>query len=132
MYVEEIMSLKQALEVRVIRNDCRKFMTNDQSYISVFKQVWWYFFKYKTSNDKCYVLYEKKPIGYGFIHNGFLSLGIIRSYRGKGAGRVLLKFLMESSSKLEVFKKNKRAIKLYRSEGFKTYKRTEKTLLMKT
>ena len=61
----------------------------------------------------------------GMVHSGFLEIGIIPNYRGKGIGRRLLKATTDDAFskgiervELEVFASNQRAIRLYHEFGF--------------
>ena len=66
-------NLFAAIIMAIIRNDCRKFMTRDQSKITLWKQIDWYFGKYTKGKDNSKLvgyLFMKgwMPIGYGFVH----------------------------------------------------------------
>jgi GNAT superfamily N-acetyltransferase len=114
--------------MRIIRNDCRLFMTNNQNPISQKQQEEWFLNKPETIIP--FILYEGiEPIGYAIIkidgNDAILTGGLIESARGLGHGKKLFQMLIDKSKemnknpKLEVLKTNNRAIKTYKNLGFK-------------
>jgi L-amino acid N-acyltransferase YncA len=66
-------------------------------------------------------------------HVAEVGISLLKEYRGLGIGRIMLKYLIMAARKtdlkylkLHVFAKNKRAITLYKQEGFKEYGRLPK------
>lgn len=71
-------------------------------------------------------------------HIGGFGITIAKKYRGKGLGKLLMKLVLEESSKklaklkivtLAVFAENENAIRMYKNFGFKEYGRLPKGLL---
>jgi ribosomal protein S18 acetylase RimI-like enzyme len=118
--------------LRLIRNNCRLYMTNNQEMISRQQQIDWY----KNLNTDEYKVFLFKvphegiyhPIGYGIVKldsgSAVLTGGIIRGYRGFGYGEVLFKELVSQGLqyrkcvRLDVLRSNSRALKLYQKLGF--------------
>lgn len=116
-----VTTLKQALVVRQIRNACREYMTRDQSKVSFFKQLRWWFFKPKTRRVVM-VTNHGYEIGYGVINGNEITGCILKDWRGEGAGRFLFEYLTREVPKpgsLEVLSSNIRARRLYESLGWK-------------
>lgn len=71
-------------------------------------------------------------------HIGGFGITITKKYRGKGLGKLLMKLILEESTKrmaglkivtLAVFAENERAIRMYKNFGFEEYGRLPKGLL---
>ena len=63
---------------------------------------------------------RKKIIGYAIITGNYLHyLAVSSRYHGKGYGKKLFEKILPSIKKLRVNVKNKKAISLYESHGFK-------------
>lgn len=125
--------------MRLIRNDCRMYMTNNQNLISPDEQKEW--FANKPDTIIPFILYENiEPIGYAIIKidgdSALLTGGLIESARGLGHGKDLFSMLinksieMEKSPTLEVLKTNARAIKTYKSLGFKIMRENDSIFIM--
>lgn len=117
--------------LRVIRNECRTFMTRSTEEITAQQQQEWFKTAYKKY--ELYIAYAIEhgvcivDAGYGLIHLNqneyLLSGGLLPSYRDKGLGSVLFKFLVDNCNKqlpirLEVLKSNIRAFKTYEKLNF--------------
>lgn len=115
-------------DLRLIRNQCRDFMTRNKNIITQEEQKEWY-----NNIDKTklipYLFYENnEAIGYGIIRiesdSCLLTGGLIEQFRDKGLGKILFNSLclesnkMNKDIKLEVLKTNSRAFKLYKNLGF--------------
>lgn len=115
-------------DLRLIRNQCRDFMTRNKNIITQEEQKEWY-----NNIDKTklipYLFYENnKAIGYGIIRiesdSCLLTGGLTEQFRDKGLGKILFNSLclesnkMNKDIKLEVLKTNSRAFKLYKNLGF--------------
>lgn len=118
--------------LRVIRNQCRTFMTRNTEEISAEQQQEWFKTAYKKY--ELYIAYAIEhgsivvDAGYGLIHLNegeyLLSGGLVPDYRDKGLGSTLFKFLVDNCNKqvpirLEVLKTNTRAFKTYEKLNFK-------------
>jgi len=126
--------LDQAEEMRVIRNACREWMTNDRMEISRAMQVEWFLsiavredvlpFLYKPRPDHMY----PRPFGYGLLRKQndkwWLSGGLLPEWRGKGYGKDLFAELAEyvhalgETAWLTVWEHNERGLATYKSLGF--------------
>lgn len=125
------------MAVREIRNECRKYFTNDTSYISVFKQLRWYFGFYRkacrSNIYRVYILYSSNsPVGYGALHfkdnQLFITEGVAPQYRGMRFGTTILRKLQRIAKKenftliAEILALNKCSINLHKKAGFKLVK----------
>jgi len=134
-------SIWDFLKVRQIRNECRTFLTNDTSKISVPRQVkFWVDLKNKKDIEVYYFEVDKECLGYGLIKRdgkkAWITGGIKLAYRGIGLGRELFQrlvyFALPSKVYLEVMDWNVNALALYRSLGFrKVGMRGEHVIIMK-
>lgn len=122
----------EALVVRKIRNECRLFMTNNNSEISFVQQLIWYFKTYKKENKKgnmiCFLFkHGRSNYGFGLIrkYSGkyWITGGLKFNQRGKGLGTILFKELIQKVPSneiwLEVLDTNIAANKIYHILGFK-------------
>lgn len=131
-----VSGVRQALAVATVRNTCRRYMTNDRSWISPIRQIrWWRNARKDPSLHLFLMRVDGWDVGYGIVatKNGeiWVSGGLIDEERGKGHGRWLFEELtkvgarMGSSASLaegpvylEVFRANIRAQALYESLGY--------------
>lgn len=134
MKVKKVTSLKDAMIMREIRNECRDFMTNDQSYIGAGRQLWWYIRYAITPYLKAYLYYYKgEPFGFGLVRGNIITGGLKEKYRGKGLGEQLFKDLCERTENmtwLNVFADNIPAYTLYKKIGFKEYEKRHGLIIM--
>lgn len=123
--LREAITLRDAEAMRVIRNDCRAFMTNNTNEISHEQQVNW--FKNLNREELHPLLFEVDsiPLGYAIerkIEDGWwLTAGILSAYRGKGYGEEIFRLMIErvgTTCYLEVRDDNIRAKNLYIKLGF--------------
>jgi ribosomal protein S18 acetylase RimI-like enzyme len=118
--------------LRLIRNQCRYYMTNNNQEISFEEQITW-FQNLDTKNNKVYLFKVDcygffVPVGYGIVkfsgNSGILTGGLNESSRNKGLGLDLFSKLIEicreydKVPELEVLNSNYRAIALYEKLGF--------------
>ena len=126
--LEQINSIQDLNALRILRNECREFMTRYKEIISYNQQVEWYS-KLDLSKNILFLLKrENTPVGYGYIRSDnkevLLTGGLCSIERDKGYGKVLFSLLVEKSKsfqlpiRLEVLKNNNRAFSLYRRLGF--------------
>ncbi len=118
-------SLRDAMVMRRVRNECRSFMTHNQNEISYFGQLWWWLFldheKYKP-----YVVGE--DFGYALIFvqspKAWLTAGLVENHRGRGLGFRVFQELIDNAISLglepwlEVRKDNHGARRVYDKLGF--------------
>lgn len=138
--------LRDILDIRKIRNECREYMTEDQSYISLWRQLKWFitqFLKYRENYPVLTVVREKKKrkaVAYILVtlrnNIPYLSMAVLKSHQNQGLGTHTLKEVLslpwtEPVLYLKVFKKNIPAIKVYKKCGFKTVRILKHILLMK-
>ena len=133
----------EAEMLRVIRNQCKDFMTRTTTEITFEQQQEWFKTAYKKY--ELYLVYAVEygacivDAGYGLIHLNegeyLLTGGLVPSYRDKGLGSNLFKFLIDNCNKqlpirLEVLKTNVRALKTYEKLNFTTVYENEKIYFM--
>lgn len=132
LFFKNVESKEDIELLRVIRNQCREFMTRDTQEISQEQQKKWF----KTAKNKydLFLVYAMEHgavvtyAGYGVIHknetDSMVTGGFLPEFRDQGLGRSLFKFLTDTSLKrnlpvrLEVLKNNIRARKVYEKLGF--------------
>lgn len=129
--LKRVETLEDAEKLRIIRNDCKDFMTRDCSFIAKEQQQRW--FTNISKNIEVFLLYNivdgviVTPIGYGLIKKEedkyLISGGLIETERNKGYGKVLFGYLLKNIKPdlpimLEVLKTNIRAFAIYNSLGF--------------
>lgn len=143
-----LMEIKTETDVeslRILRNECRSFMTRNTNNISYEQQKFWYE-NLDRDNNKLFLVYEThygvalSVIGYGYIRNEYdcclLSGGLSSDSRGKGYGSILFSFLVENSKKfnkpikLEVLKSNIVAFSIYNKLGFRVIADNGKIITM--
>jgi RimJ/RimL family protein N-acetyltransferase len=134
MTFNRLNSLSDALAVRRIRNECRMFLTNYTGYISIPRQIYWYFSYYRkavqTGTYRIFIAWdnENQPVGYGALHRQGKSLlvteCVAEKYRGQGYGKAILKELIKISDRrklfltAEIWATNKISIALHKKFGF--------------
>lgn len=127
-------SLREALQVRELRNSCRQDLTNHREHISVLRQVRWYFTDYRTAKRsfqyRLYLLRDElqSPVGYGalYLRNEelFITECVAPKYRGQGHGRIILQQLIEIARSeqrnlvAEIWARNTPSLALHRKAGF--------------
>lgn len=132
-------------KIREIRNECRFFMTRNRDYITEEQQENW-FNNIDENNLVPFIFSEVSygvmaiDIGYGLIRIEdnccLVTGGLLEKYRNRGAGKILFEMIIEKCKqynkpiKLEVLKTNERALKLYKSMGFKVYDQDDKVYFM--
>lgn len=115
--------------VRVIRNSCREFMTNDTYEISRTMQTEWF---RNMDHDKTRVfvfLLDGSTVGYGILRDiadrWWCSGGLLPEHRDKGLGAELFGILIDACPSdelwLNVLIHNERASSLYLRLGFEIY-----------
>ena len=134
--VQEASTIRDFMDVRRIRNECRDAMTHDQDVISRWKQLGFWLYHARLG----YVVYvfrcKGKAVAYGLIrtdHLGteWISGGVAAKERGKGYGLWLFGFLTAVVKKpgwLDVFAENLRARVLYRKLGWLELERLDTAL----
>lgn len=128
---KRVTTTSEAEMLRVIRNQCKDFMTRSTDYITPEQQQEWFKTAYKKY--ELYIVYAVEygaviiDAGFGVIHLNdneyLLTGGLVPEYRDKGLGSTLFKFLVDNCNKqqpirLEVLKSNTRAFKTYEKLGF--------------
>lgn len=124
--------IHDAQQMRIVRNLCREWMTNDQHEISETEQhVWWNTFDRASVRPMLYRLeagLTAGVIGYGLARfmnaRWWLSGGLLPEYRGIGYGKGLFQDLaayvhgLGHEAWLTVFEDNLRARACYSAIGF--------------
>jgi ribosomal protein S18 acetylase RimI-like enzyme len=140
---KRVTTSNEAEMLRVIRNQCKDYMTRNTSEITPEEQLEWFKTAYKKY--ELYIAYAVEygacivDAGYGLIHLNekeyMLTGGLVPEYRDKGLGTILFKFLIDNCNKqipirLEVLKDNLRALKTYERLNFTTTGETDKIFIM--
>ena len=140
---KRVTTSNEAEMLRVIRNQCKDYMTRNTSEITPEEQLEWFKTAYKKY--ELYIAYAVEygacivDAGYGLIHLNekeyMLTGGLVPEYRDKGLGAILFKFLIDNCNKqipirLEVLKDNLRALKTYERLNFTTTSETDKIFIM--
>lgn len=103
---EQVTTLEQAQLVRLIRNECRSYMTNDSRFISSAQQEKWF----SAFNADLFLYYDpySAVVGYGMITNGFGTLALLEEFRSMGYGTEVYKHLTSLCTplKIEIFSDN--------------------------
>lgn len=136
-----IVNLLEALEIARIRNDCRAFMTHDNSWINPIRQSTWYLKKFRKANSRnemlCFLFKSKgRNVGFGFIrkYEGkyWITGGLKSRERGKGMGKILFSEIIKKvPSKevwLEVQSTNELAKHIYKGLGFEYHEMSKKNV----
>lgn len=134
--------LREAMKVRVLRNACRRDLTNSRNHIGVFRQLRWYFKNYrrdkKTASYRLYLLYNEQnlPVGYGALafRDGklFITECVNPAHRGRGYGLIILQELIEIASAercclvAEIWAANGPSLALHKKAGFELVSRATK------
>jgi len=134
MTFKPVSTLSDILAVRRIRNECRSFLTNYTGYISIPRQIYWYFTYYhkaaRTGIYRIFIARNNKgiPIGYGALHRSdqelLITECVAEKYRGQGNGRAILKKLIDIAKReklpliAEIRATNKISIALHIKCGF--------------
>lgn len=132
--ITEVINESELQSVRIIRNECKQFMTRNNQDITEEQQSLWY--RNLDRKNNLLFIFQKgdgdvlHPIGYGFnrIENNSVLLtgGLSEPERGRGYGKILFTFLLGHATSfrmpicLEVLKSNTNAKKLYENIGFLT------------
>ncbi len=133
--ISPLTTLEEALTLALIRNECRKMMTNDQREILPANQKLWFesfYLKQTPIKYRVWLLKEQRGIIAYFAAkqeaDGFyITEGVREESRGKGAGSFLLKQLLcpEIFPALplyaDIFNGNNASIHLHEKFGFKSH-----------
>lgn len=136
-----VKNLVGAEHLRLVRNECREYMTKDTSYITPEQQEKW-FNQLDKDNIKLFLMHMSyhgvafETIGYGYCrHVGdetYLTGGLISRFRDKGYGKTLFLHLLENAKSfntritLDVLNTNTRAKRLYENIGFRVIESDER------
>lgn len=134
MTFNRLNSLSDALAVRRIRNECRLFLTNYTGYISIPRQIYWYFTYYRRAARagiyRVFIARDGKnhSVGYGALHlldeELLVTECVAEEYRGHGYGIAILKKLINIAGReklpliAEIRATNKISIALHEKCGF--------------
>lgn len=145
VHITKVKSAEHVELLRILRNECRHFMTRNNNMITQDEQKTWYdnldHSKYKLFLVDC--IYHGTiviTVGFGILRieddKVLLTGGIAENYRGRGLGKKLFSFLLDNAKyfdkkiALEVLITNEVAFKLYKKLGFVEYDRNDKVIKM--
>jgi ribosomal protein S18 acetylase RimI-like enzyme len=104
MRLREITTFSDVMALRVIRNECCEFMTNQTRAISVAQQLVWWQSVAGSSNWRVWLVYVPdwaEAVGFGMLRastDGWLvTLGFRPWMRGRGLGTLLYRALAEQA-----------------------------------
>lgn len=92
---KNIDSLEMAQELRLLRNDCAEWMTNDTSYISPERQEKFYREKIETKDIPAWLMYsDERVVAYGMLTfsadgRAWSSTGVRPTERRQGFGKLI-------------------------------------------
>ena len=122
----------RAEAMRQVRNECRSYMTRDQSRIGPIRQLIWFFLRYLPRMLRgeflaWVYLAGGQPVGYGIIRKQggryWVTGGVKEAERGLGYGQKIFEDLIRKNrgadTYLDVLGSNYRARALYAKLGFK-------------
>lgn len=120
--------------VAMVRNECRMFMTGNQSELTLRKQL-----NYMSGVKDVLVIAEIPigrslwwPVGYGLLRDGWLTVGVAGGFRGIGVGRKICNDLIaRGARRLKVLVTNRRGISLYKKLMFTEANRTNRVITMR-
>lgn len=130
MQVIPVQTLKQAEQLRRVRNDCRLFMTHNTNVITQVQQRRWFSTLDRQKYSPFLVLDDQGcPAGYCLVAmiDGvpWLTGGLYGAYRGQGMGRLIFQWMIDwcverghQTIMLDVQRTNDRGRTLYESLGF--------------
>lgn len=122
-----VTTLADAQRVRMIRNECCRFMTNHQQTITSRQQREWFRKVYPCSHSYLYLyFYGRQCVGYGALRNDgdclWVTEAVRKSYRGKGIGKAILSSLKQRSTptplRAEIWSYNTPSLVLHLKSGF--------------
>ena len=134
--IYKVKSIKDFFFLRKVRNLNLKFFTENKKYLSVFQQIYFYFFlskKYKiyiikkNNKNAGYLLLKKHKKVY------FITQVILKEYRRQNLGTQIVDFAKKRYNNLvaKIFLSNKRSIYFHKKLGFKILKKEKKNNILK-
>jgi len=122
--------------VRIIRNQCRLYMTNVTGIIGPAEQLAWFrsldpakhkvFLYHVRGRDDASQVEWSSPGGYGYVREiagkWWVTGGLTPEFQGRGVGRPLVQHLIDTAGLpcwAEVLESNERAMRLDYSLGFR-------------
>lgn len=134
-----VVTAEQAEVMRVIRNQCRLYMTRNTNSIGPDEQLSWWLtidkranrlFLFKVIDQPVAGVVSEAEVGYGLCRliggKWWLSGGLRNEWQGKGLGKQLFGFLAEQAGLpvwLEALEHNTRAVNTYTGLGFREVSR---------
>jgi putative acetyltransferase len=133
--IYKVKSIKDFFFLRKVRNLNLKFFTENNKYLSVFQQIYFYFFlskKYKiyiikkNNKNAGYLLLKKHKKVY------FITQVILKEYRRQNLGTQIVDFAKKRYNNLvaKIFLSNKRSIYFHKKLGFKILKKEKKIIYL--
>jgi putative acetyltransferase len=133
--IYKVKSIKDFFFLRKVRNLNLKFFTENKKYLSVFQQIYFYFFlskKYKiyiikkNNKNAGYLLLKKHKKVY------FITQVILKEYRRQNLGTQIVDFAKKRYNNLvaKIFLSNKRSIYFHKKLGFKILKKEKKIIYL--
>jgi len=132
--------LRDALKMRIVRNECRGFMTGNSSKIGLFRQVFWWYRRPRGIRPYVIVNDSGDVIGYALMkvdgRHAWLTAGLLSESRGFGIGTNVFRALCHVAGlfglipALEVFESNAPGRAVYAKLGFKEVHRNGPVITM--
>lgn len=131
--VIRIETLYQAQLLRLIRNNCKEYMTNYRTHITPEQQEKWY--RNVLPTLEAYLFFDPNEalVGFGLIRDGWGTLGLLEEFRGLGYGVEIYQFLTSINPNLmiEVFADNSPSLISALKAGFEPIHIIDKLVQLK-
>jgi len=142
MFLKLVDNLREAMQVRELRNSCRDYLTNNRAHIGIGRQLFWYFRYYRnakaTGKYRLYIWYDDRGVALGYgalaLDDGKLLITecVATKHRGRGHGSSILdrlvRIALEEKRDLvaEIWATNEGSVALHEKAGFKLESRRTK------
>lgn len=128
-------SIKDYIFLRKVRNKNRVFLTEYNKYLTIFDQIFFYFFL--SRKYKIYIVEKKgEKAGYMMLKKikniYFITEVILKKFRRQNLATLMVNFCKKKYKKLiaKIALKNKISITFHKKNGFREIKRERKMLYL--
>ena len=131
MHVRRIRSAEDVEQLRLLRNECRKYMTGTTKKIGKAAQkAWW-----AEAPRRAYLLVDGDGKAHGFVyikwedHRNWITLGLTDDLRGQGYGTMLYRTFVSAWARIRL--DNEASIKAAKRAGYIAVETDGETVVMK-